>query len=1494
MKKRITAFLLCTQMVLFTMFQVTSVVMAEEENTAIAEDVIIEQDIAVAAEEGEESETGNTLEWISYRDFIKAETTKAWNDPEIYVGQTAYFDVDTWQSFEVSSGFNNGVKSNSIFVSSAEFCDEDGNGLQVVITDYYLEENTDWLWYKVEAVEGDTLPEVLVNNPYVLHLDTVDANPSLIMLPKKGMFVGETVLIQSEMVATGDGVVVNVADVPAFFDVTYVGTDQFGTEWYDLGDVSTWTEGLSTEYHYVSATNVILIPAIVSRAYEDLTHAESTDDYNFLMSVIPEEVTSQFTDKHIADIEAHLEYLHVIENVEQTTTVNIGGKEIAVTVTGEIPQQDVATLTVEEVPSGDVLSGGFDIKDASEIVTALDIKIINKEDGTEWQPEEGCQITVSIDVSSLGYEDGQLFRLHHKHGNDITVFEIFVVMDGKVTIGTNGFSLYVISKIEDFNKDNLTASAQKAVLLDNASSGITLEVGKTAVYYFNPGTGEQGTANSRSTWWVTDPEGAIYYELYSSTTPGKNGVNAKWIKVTALKSTIDEAGKDNPVKLKHLYVTNSTTIEEPEFSLSIVVPKPVANEDTDGYKLYIKDTVNTTGLITATLVDENGKEVTEEKLEGKLSCSWTRDDGAYIHPNAYQEDGKSIDICVDHGGLLQTRLTNVTYTVTATLPDGRKKTASYTVYYQSEILNSSFESPEVVNNTYTFLANGWPGLYWKTTNPGNTTNHLSKDVEFARYDKNGTGQLDTTNFYPSRPGDGDQIAELNAENFGALYQDIITAPLEIVSWEFLHAKRNTDTRYNNKQDEEAMFLIIGPTEYAQEITSQKQLTDLVTNILEQNNGREAAIEAMAGNKSIQYVEKIKDSNGNIIVDSKGDPITAVYQVWYHNADTQTGVTAASAWTKIEGEYEVPEGQYRTRLFFVTDPGIAQQLNYGNLIDSAYGGQYKEFLIEYYEEYFTEENGTTVLKRRLIETKENTDNSKMDETGRAIMYSSVKLNNYSYFENENDLLSTVLINGQNSPYNIKYNADPCLFIENYPKVNIHCLDEDKKKLDAYSYANRYAEYDIVMQVCFRDTMVAVQKWVQFPTIVEGDDAVEALTAMQKQELIQELIAENGNGYESSVELLCVTENHKHFANKTITIAKNDPAGWYTGYIPIGDNPDGQHEFALTETYASSLTGLELDQVVFNFYRYDKGEQKEVAVATIYENLSYVEEIDENGVATTQLMGILKGDSSKKLRPVRQENITLDSKDSLSKIAEIKVTNIYKEKNATITYKAVGNGHVEIQDNTKKLETEDSETFAFYSGEPDGVIAKPEQGYTFAGWYLDEACTKPVDKNHGYVDESGGGGFIPNKGRTISDENLNVTYYAKFSIGSIQIIREDAEPGQVFVYKIEEASNPDNFMYATVVIGADRRGSTEIVNVPFGANNEGSEYTVTQLNSWSWRYGDTPVSISKVHKEEEGLHGSKVMTTVFTFPDDLENPNEEVEEHWLNGNSDVKLNKYGGAD
>lgn len=1464
MKKRITAMMLCAHMVLFMMFQVASVVMAEDGNTAIEDDVAVAEDIAVVAEEEEGLENENSPDWISYEDFMLSETTKAWNDPATYVRSTAEFNVNRWDGFEVTSGFTeDGFSNPSEFISYTELSDEDGKGLKVVITDFYHEKEADLLWYKVEAAEGYTLPDILVDNPYVLHLPYAEEEPALLMLPKKGMFVGETVIVQKQMVAASAYRELTVSELPEFFDIAWADDNVLDElEWYDLGDISGWSEELTPEYRYVSASSVILIPAEVSRAYEALMDADGTDQYYAIMSFIPEEVTAQFTDRHIANLEKRVEYLQEIENVEYTTNATIGGKEVPITVHGKIPQEGV-TLTVEEVTTEDVLSGGFDIKDASEIVTALDIKIINDGDGSEWQPEEGGQISVSFDMEALGYEDNEIFRLHHKHGENIEVFEVLVVMDGELTVRTNGFSLYVISNFNDFDQD---APGTNGVQLANpgnnqATAGspvpITLTVGQTVVYYASPrSTTEQnvGNNNYKSTWWVTDPEGAIYYEIYSDKPAGSYGVNGRWIRVTALKET------EKPITLRYLYTDDipnqwsngNPTISQQYYNLSIVVPKPDAVEDPDGYKLYIEDRVNTSGVITATLVDSAGNKVV---LDNESSYSWERDDGAYIVPTAYKDGGKSVDICVDHGGLLQSRLDNVTYTVSVTLPNGREKTASYTVYYQSEIINSTFESPKVTGGTYTFLTNGWPNLYWKTTSPGTGIN-LSRDIEYARYNNN--GQITGTDFFPSKAGDGMQFAELNAENFGALYQDIITAPEEIVSWEFLHAKRNPE------DDGEAMFLIMGPTEYAQEVTDYNELSALIDDILEQNGGRNKAIAAMANSNSIKYTE---------VINRNGVDVTVEYQVWYHSADGD-GRSQNDAWTFLEGEYKVPKGQYRTRLFFVTDPKVAKQLNYGNLIDSSRAGQYKKYLIEYYEEsYVMDANGATILQytHMLDATKE-----KYDEDGEAIMYSSVVLENFEHFEkDEHDLLATVLINGENSPYNIKYSTKPCLFIENYStKVdNVRHFDTNDQKL------NDYSEYDIVMQVFFRDTIIAVQKWVEFPKI-KGTDT-EALTAIQKQTLVDGLIKENGKGYLASFHLDCNTESN-HFADNVISITKNDPAGWYTGYIPIGDNPDGEHNFKLIEESVSPLDGLEIDKVTFEYYKFFHGERT-LEKTTKYENV-VLEEVTDGEETKYKLVANSDGTKT----DVFLNGIDLSKADESKKLAEIKVTNTYKEKEVKINYVAVGNGLIAVQDDNIMYEKSDSETFLFYSGKPQGVRQKPDENYTFAGWYLDEACTIPVDENHGYVDVSGE--FIPNKAKTISDNVLEVTYYAKFSIGSLQIIREDAEPGQVFVYEVKDAYG--NTMYVTVEIGSDGKGSTEIVNASFGNNNSGLDYTVTQLNSWSWRYNSNTTSVTKTHKETTGLHGAQNMTTVFRFPDDLEST-EQTSDYWLNGNSDVLTNTYGGG-
>ena len=87
---------------------------------------------------------------------------------------------------------------------------------------------------------------------------------------------------------------VRLFELPEFFDIAWADDNVLDElEWYDLGNISGWSEELTPEYRYVSASSVILIPAEVSRAYEALMDADGTDRYYAIMSYIPEEVTAQ-------------------------------------------------------------------------------------------------------------------------------------------------------------------------------------------------------------------------------------------------------------------------------------------------------------------------------------------------------------------------------------------------------------------------------------------------------------------------------------------------------------------------------------------------------------------------------------------------------------------------------------------------------------------------------------------------------------------------------------------------------------------------------------------------------------------------------------------------------------------------------------------------------------------------------------------------------------------------------------------------------------------------------------------------------------------------------------------------------------------------------------------------------------------------------------------------------------------------------------------------
>lgn len=510
--------------------------------------------------------------------------------------------------------------------------------------------------------------------------------------------------------------------------------------------------------------------------------------------------------------------------------------------------------------------------------------------------------------------------------------------------------------------------------------------------------------------------------------------------------------------------------------------------------------------------------------------------------------------------------------------------------------------------------------------------------------------------------------------------------------------------------------------------------------------------------------------------------------------------------------------------------------------------------------------------------------KLDEKGTAILYDSVALKNFSYFEEvECDLLSTVLINGVNSPYNLKYAGTPALFIEKYSTTTANVINYDPKN-NTKTTAD-YQKEDIVMQVFFRDTVIAVQKIVEFPTVttIEGENTVtkEALSSIEKQDLIDDLKAENTYGYESHFLLTCLTPQfhtedelqNGHFADETIYIAKNDPAGWYTGYIPFGDNPAFGHLFSLTESKISELPGLELDKVTFTYYQFENG-QKIKKDPVVY-----------GGTGNTQYPSVEINSKGKPIATDKNGNevdvlCTNIEINNVHRLAEIEVVNSYREKEATINYVAVGPGTIDLQDTTVNPTDKDFETILYYSGNPVGAVAKADADCRFAGWYLDAECKIPVTENHGYVDDTT---FKPNKAKTITDDNLEVTYYAKFSsnTGSLLIVKEGALPNQSFVYKIT-SKDPTDVMYVTLFTGSNGTGSVEVVDAEIG-----KEYTVTQLTNWSWGYTDKKKDNPKTYEHKEtAMLGS---TTVFRFTG---GPSVDFNSA-LSGTSDIRKNIYGGG-
>lgn len=108
-------------------------------------------------------------------------------------------------------------------------------------------------------------------------------------------------------------------------------------------------------------------------------------------------------------------------------------------------------LTVQGVPESVVLNANhvvpksypkelFDRIGSHKLVFSIDISLAY-EDG-EWQPNEGQKVTVTLDASDLGLQEGDKIGILHEHDGSLRDLGTSVVTDGKLTFETDGFSTF--------------------------------------------------------------------------------------------------------------------------------------------------------------------------------------------------------------------------------------------------------------------------------------------------------------------------------------------------------------------------------------------------------------------------------------------------------------------------------------------------------------------------------------------------------------------------------------------------------------------------------------------------------------------------------------------------------------------------------------------------------------------------------------------------------------------------------------------------------------------------------------------------------------------------------------------------------------------------------------------------------------------------------------------------------------------------------------------
>lgn len=179
----------------------------------------------------------------------------------------------------------------------------------------------------------------------------------------------------------------------------------------------------------------------------------------------------------------------------------------------------------------------------------------------------------------------------------------------------------------------------------------------------------------------------------------------------------------------------------------------------------------------------------------------------------------------------------------------------------------------------------------------------------------------------------------------------------------------------------------------------------------------------------------------------------------------------------------------------------------------------------------------------------------------------------------------------------------------------------------------------------------------------------------------------------------------------------------------------------------------------------------------------------------------------------------------------------------------------------------------AGSFKGSVPAAAEGYEFVGWYLDPAGTVEADSE--LVDASTNR-LTPSRDKLKPEPETNI-FYARFipAFSSLTIKRQNAKDegngSQVFVYKITAVTDSELTVYITLTVDENGSGSVTVRDLPC------RDYTVEQVESWSWRYKDSSQTVSVKKGVDNTVTFSKAA----------------AEQYRLNGNSAPVQNRRQGV-